>query len=163
VAGPPACPVAPKPSAPVAPFLWRVQRAAGPIVWLYGTIHYGGADDVPKAAWDALESSPRFVSELGDTEGDREKTVELARLPSGKGLDQLLPADDWYDLRDALRGVIKEDDLRRARPWYAMARLNAHVAPSPQPSMDFALAKRARGRSRSIARVVVSSRRSPRR
>ena len=39
------------------------------------------------------------------------------RLPRGKGLDQLLPTDKWWDLRDALRGVVKEQELARARPW----------------------------------------------
>ncbi|HEU0029931.1 MAG TPA: TraB/GumN family protein [Kofleriaceae bacterium] len=145
----PACPVVPRPaSAP--PFLWKVQKADGPVVWLYGTIHNAGEADVPPAAWAALESSPHFLSELGDTEPDRETTVELAKLPRGKGLDQQLPSDDWYDLRDALDGVIKEDDLKRARPWYAMARLTETIAPSPSPTMDFALARRARGRGMTV-------------
>jgi len=144
--GAPTCAIEPRPIVEAAPFLWKVQRAGGPVVWLYGTIHNAGGDDVPKAAWTALEASPRFVSELGDSEPDPDKTVELARLPPGKGLDHQLPADDWYELRDAMRGVLKEDDLKRARPWYAMARLTAHVAPSASPTMDFALAKRARAK-----------------
>lgn len=128
------------------PFLWKVQRGDGPVVWLYGTIHNAGVDDVPRAAFEALDTSARFVSELGDSEPDPAKTIDLARLPPGKGLDALLPANDWYDLRDSLRGVIKEEDLKRARPWFAMARLSATIAPSPSPTMDFALAKRARER-----------------
>lgn len=144
--GPPACPVPPRPTAPTPPFLWRVERPGGAVVWLFGTIHNAGEAEVPAAAWRALAASPRFVSELGDTEPDPEQTVALVRLPRGKGLDALLPADDWYELRDALRGVVKEDDLKRARPWYAMSRLTATVAPPPDPTMDFALARRARAR-----------------
>jgi len=147
--GAPACPLPPKP-ATVQPFLWKAQKADGPVIWLYGTIHNAGADDVPAAAWAALDSAPALVTELGDTEPDPEKTVELARLPSGKGLDQQLPAGDWYDLRDALRGSVKEADLARARPWYAMARLTAKVAPSPSPTMDFAIARRARGKGKPV-------------
>lgn len=142
----PACPVVPSAAAPTAPFLWKAQRGGGPIVWFYGTIHNGGADDVPKVAWAALEAAPRFMSEVGDVEPDREKTIDLARLPPGKGLDAQMPADDWYDLRDAMRGTIKEDDLKRARPWYAMARLTAKLAPPASPTMDVALAQRARAR-----------------
>ncbi len=142
----PACPVAPRPSTPTAPFLWKVtsQDGDGAVVWLYGTIHNGGMEAVAPGALAALDSSPRFVSELGDTEGDREKTAKLARIEHGKGLDSLLPADDWYDLRDVMRGSMKEADLARARPWYAMARLSATLAPPPRPTMDFGLAKRAR-------------------
>jgi uncharacterized protein len=135
------------------PFLWKVQKADGPIVWLYGTIHNASADEVPQAAWAAFESSPKVVTEVGDEPpSDPSKIAELARLPPGKGLDQLLPANDWYDLRDAVRGKakIKEDDLKRARPWYAMARLRVALAPPPSTTMDFAISKRARAKGKPI-------------
>jgi uncharacterized protein YbaP (TraB family) len=132
-----------------APFLWRVEREGGPVVWLYGTFHNGHAR-VPAAATAALEASAHFASELGDTEVDPDQLRELARLPRGKGLDQLLPADDWWDLRDALRGVIKEEVLARARPWFAMSQLTTTMAPSPRPTMDVALAKRARQRKMAV-------------
>ena len=138
-------------AAPVAgatPFLWRAQRAdhTGPIVWLYGTIHDAGADAVPKAAWAALESSPRFASELGDVEPDRDEMRDLARIDHGPGLDSQLSTDDWYDLRDALVGVIKEDNLKRARPWYAVSLLTTH-ATVKTVAMDTSLAQRARAKS----------------
>jgi uncharacterized protein YbaP (TraB family) len=126
-----------------APFLWRVQRANGPVVWLFGTIHDVGIDQVPPSALAALDGAPRFASELGDVEPDPQTLVELARLPYGKVLDQLLPPDDWYDLVDTMRGAMSEDQLRHARPWFAMTRLTNRVAPSPKPSMDDALAARA--------------------
>ncbi len=144
--GKPACVLVPRPSAPTAPFLWKIQRAGGPVVWLYGTIHNAGEADVPAPAWAALEASPRFVSELGDREPDPDQASDLVRIKSGKLLDALLPPDDWYDLRDTMRGTINEDDLRHTRPWYAMSRLSAKLAPSPSPTMDDALAKRARAR-----------------
>lgn len=144
--GKPECALAPRPAIAPAPFLWKVQRADGPIVWLYGTIHNGSTEDVPRAAWTALESSARFVSELGDREPDPDQAGELARLPPGKGLDTLLPPDDWYDLRDAMRGAIKEADLKRMRPWYAMTRLMARLSPPPQPTMDFAMTNRAKAK-----------------
>jgi hypothetical protein len=132
----------PRPPDP-APFLWRATKN-GTTVWPYGTIHNGGTADVPPAAWAAMAAAPRFASELGTTEPDGDRLVDLARIASGKTLDHLLPAGDWYDLRDALRGTIREDDLRRYRPWYAMARLTAKLAPAPSPTMDFGLAQRAK-------------------
>ena len=132
----------PRPADP-PPFLWRATKD-GTTVWLYGTIHNGGAAEVPPVAWAALVAAPRFASELGTSEPDGERLAELARIESGKTLDHLLPADDWYELRDVLRGTIREDELRRYRPWYAMSRMTAKLAPSPSPTMDFALASRAR-------------------
>jgi uncharacterized protein YbaP (TraB family) len=135
------------------PLLWRVQRAEGAAVWLYGTIHDAGAQDVPAAVWTTLDAAPVFVSELGDDEPDPHKLAELARLPWGKVLDQMLPADDWWDLVTAMQGDMREDDLRHARPWLAMVRLRAHMARSPKPSMDVAFAERARRRGVAVERL----------
>lgn len=146
--GPRACPLPPRdPAAAVAPLLWRVQAAGGgPVLWLYGTIHDAGADDVAAAAWAALDGAPRLVSELGDTEPDGDDFREAVRLPRGKGLDQLLPLDDWWDLRDTLRGTIREEDLARVRPWYAMTLLTRQVTGKAVPGMDVLIAEHARDR-----------------
>jgi hypothetical protein len=126
--------------------LWRATAPEHPnaTIWLFGTIHNAGGGDVPAAAMRALDDARVFLSELGDGTPDGEDVAELTQLPRGPGLDTLLPADEWYELRDSLRGQIKEDALKRTRPWYAMARLSASVAPPPSPTMDFALAARAR-------------------
>lgn len=135
----------PPPHAATQPFLWRAQKA-GATLWLYGTIHDAAEAQVPAAAWQALEHAARFVSELGNDDPDPQRYLELARLPFGtKGLDAQLSEDDWFDLVNALRGVVKEDDLKRARPWFAMTRLTTHLGHSPRPSMDVALARRASG------------------
>lgn len=123
-------------------FLWRVSDGAD-VIWLYGTIHDTGMESVPKVAIEAMEKSVRVVTELGATKPDPDVFRTYARVQRGKGIDQRLLSDDWYDLRDALRGVIKEDDLRRAAPWYAMTLLTTHLAPAPGLSMDTLLAKRA--------------------
>ena len=125
-------------------FLWKAQRG-GDVVWLYGTIHDSGLGAVPRVALNALDKSVRFVSELGDGDPDRDAFIKAARIETGPGIDQQLPPGDWYDLRDTLIGVIKEDDLRRAQPWYAMTLLSTHMAPTKEQSMDVLLAKRARG------------------
>lgn len=146
----PACPIVAPATARAgphpAPLLWRVEREGGPPGWLYGTIHDAGAGDVPAAAWRALDDSPVFVSELGDGEPDPARLAALARLPWGQVLDRLLPADDWWELVEAMLGAMTQDELRHARPWFALVRLRAHMARSPRPAMDEALAEHARGR-----------------
>jgi hypothetical protein len=139
---PPCVLPAPGPQGP--PFLWKVQHPNGPVIWLYGTIHDAGEDEVPQVAKTALESSKHFASELGDAEPDMKQLAELARLPFGKVLDQMLPADDWWELVDAMRGTMSEDELRHAQPWFAMTRLTSKLAAPPKPSMDDALAARAK-------------------
>ncbi len=133
-------PIAPGSRGPA--FLWSVTKGAD-VLWLFGTIHNTGMESVPKPVMDTLEKSVRVVTELGATTPDPDVFRTYARIQHGKGIDQRLLADDWYDLRDALRGVIKEDDLRRAAPWYAMTLLTTHLAPAPGLSMDTLLAKRA--------------------
>lgn len=133
---PPAAPLSPGPA-----FLWKVQRGAGPVLWLFGTIHDAGIDLVPAVARAALDAAPRFVSELGTAEADPDARRELSFVRSGTGIDQAL-GDDWYDLRDILRGRIREDQLARARPWFALILLNNDAAPRTV-SMDKQLADRA--------------------
>jgi uncharacterized protein YbaP (TraB family) len=100
--------------------------------------------------WARLDAAPVFVSELGDEEPDPAKLAALARLPWGQVLDRLLAADDWWDLVEAMLGAMTEDELRHARPWFALIRLRAHMARSPRPSMDIALAEHARARGAAI-------------
>ena len=138
----PPCPVAPV-ATQGAPFLWHASKG-GPAIWLYGTIHDAGLDAVPAVALDALSHSARLVTEIGDVTPDPDEFRELVRIAHGKGIDQLLPADDWWELRDALLGTIKEDQLRRVRPWYAMSLLSNTLAPARGPSMDVELAARAK-------------------
>lgn len=136
----PTCP-APPVLAPGPAFLWKAQRADGPVVWLFGTIHDAGLELVPRVVLDALDGAPRFVSELGTAEADPDTRRELSFLKSGKGIDFTL-GDDWYDLRDTLRGRIKEQQLARARPWFALILLNNEGAPKTV-SMDKLLGDRA--------------------
>lgn len=147
----PQCPLV-EPAAGGPAFLWKAQKdgdTGRQIVWLFGTIHDAGLESVPSAVQAALDASPRLVTELGDAEPDADVFRKHARN-RGKGIDQLLPSDDWYDLRDALLGKVKEDELRRARPWYAMSLLSNHLAPAPGPSMDMKLVERARGEHKPI-------------
>lgn len=138
----PQCPIT-QPTSPGAPFLWKAHKGSD-VVWLYGTIHDAGIDAVPRTARDAFEKSPRLVTELGDVEVDAEELGKYAFIEKGKGIDQLLPADDWWDLRDALLGKVKEVNLSRAKPWFAMSLLMNSLSPSPGKSMDVLLVERAK-------------------
>lgn len=150
-------PVCELPAAPAEPhaWLWRVQAASGdgPVVWLFGTVHDVGGDDVPASVWAALDGSAVVVTELGDLEPDPEALREVIRLPRGKGLDQLLPMDTWFDLRDTLRGKIREAELARVRPWYALSLLTRTVSPPPDPQLDVAVVRRAKARGISVAHL----------
>jgi len=146
---PPACPVLPEvPQGPA--FLWKVHKGDGPTLFLFGTVHDLGIDGVPPAALAALDGAPRFASELGDSSADPEVMRELTRQKSGPGIDTTLPSDDWYELRDTLAGTIKEDALRRARPWYAMILLSQKSSPKAKTSMDVDLGKRAKSRKLAV-------------
>lgn len=142
---PPACPALPTVAQGPA-FLWKVHKGAGPTLWLYGTVHDVALAGVPASALAALDGAEVFASELGDVEADPETVRDLTRYKSGLGIDETLPDDDWYALRDALIGTIKEDSLRRLRPWYAMILLNNKVSPNKPVAMDTDLAKRARSK-----------------
>ncbi|HMG19676.1 MAG TPA: TraB/GumN family protein [Kofleriaceae bacterium] len=150
---PPPCPVAAPGPPHGAALLWRIERSDGRAVWLFGTIHDAGADDVPAAVWHQLAAASVFVSELGSDEPDPLQLTALARLPWGRVLDQMLPADDWWELVEAMLGAMTEDELRHARPWYALVRLRAHAARSPRPSMDVAMAERATARGIAVERL----------
>lgn len=133
-------------------FLWRAQKGDA-VLWLYGTIHDAGIASVPASALRAFDGATRLVTELGDVEADPDVFREHARMPWGQpGIDQLLPASDWYDLRDTLVGAraIKEDDLKRARPWYAMVLLTRHLDPHRGPSMDTQFSERARDKAKPV-------------
>jgi uncharacterized protein YbaP (TraB family) len=132
----------PKPADP-PPFLWRVTKD-NVVVWLYGTIHNGTSNEVPPAAWTALSSSLQFASELGDEEPESDKIAKLMRIESGKTLDFQLSPDDWYELRDLMRGTVREEELRHYRPWFAMIRLTQKLSPPPSTTMDKALTERAK-------------------
>jgi uncharacterized protein YbaP (TraB family) len=145
-----AAPVCELPAAPTQPhaWLWRVQAATGegPVVWLFGTVHDASGHDVSPAVWAALDASAVVATELGDLEPDPEALRDVIRLPRGPGLDQQLPTDRWWDLRDALRGTIKEADLARVRPWYAMSLLTRTMSPLPELQLDAAVVRRAKER-----------------
>ena len=116
-----------------------------PVLWLYGTIHDAGIEAVPPHALAALDHAARFASELGNVDPDPADMRELAFDKHGSGLPERL-GDDWFELHTALHPFIRDDDLARAKPWYAMSLLTTHTDASTAPPMDGDLAKRARAK-----------------
>jgi hypothetical protein len=141
-----ACPPA-RPHPAGGPFLWEVTGGSG-VVYLFGTLHAAGPEDVPAPARAALARSTRFVDEIGALPPDEVRAQAL--LPRGQGLQQLLGADDWYELRDAVPARVTDETLGQARPWYAMALLTSAMAPGPELTMDDALADDARAQGAAV-------------
>jgi uncharacterized protein len=137
----PTCPPpATGPSDP-RPFLWEVQGPAAR-VFLFGPRHAAGSKDIPPSVLAHLGAVRVFVTEVPPLDPDEVR--RQATLERGQSLPALLGDDAWYELRDALAGTIRDEDLRRARPWYAMSLLTARLADLPETSMDQALLERAR-------------------
>jgi uncharacterized protein len=125
------------------PFLWEVSGPRGKAV-LFGTFHAGGKGDVPDAALDRLRGARLLVTEIPPLEPD--KVRPLRELPPGQNLPDLIGADAWNELSDALSGRVAADALRRARPWWAMALLTSAMVDGPEVAMDDALVDVARRR-----------------
>jgi uncharacterized protein YbaP (TraB family) len=125
------------------PFVWEVSGPRGQGV-LFGTLHAAARGDVPDAALDRLRDARLLVTEIPPLE--RKRVEPLTRLPPGQDLAALLGEPAWSELRGALSGVLREDELRRARPWYAMSLLTAAMVDGPEVSMDAALLDVARRR-----------------
>ena len=45
---------------------------------------------------------------------------ELSRIERGPGIDQQLTTDDWWDLRDALRGKISGNTITATVPFVSV-------------------------------------------
>jgi hypothetical protein len=126
----PGAPAAPTGATPVGaeqvaptgqPLLWQVSSADGQQqIWLYGTIHTGGGDLVPKAAWDALDGSTMFVMETDLDSIDQQAFIKRGFLPAGDSLDKHLSATAWTTLVHAVapQGV-DEATLKHFKPWLA--------------------------------------------
>src|SRR3954462_5061730 len=87
---PAACPVMPVVQQGPA-FLWKVPKAEGPTLGLYGTVHDIALAGVPAPPLAALDGSAVFASELGDAQPDPEKLHALTTYRSGAGIDTQLP------------------------------------------------------------------------
>jgi uncharacterized protein YbaP (TraB family) len=119
-------PVAAKPTPPTGataaepngPFLWRVDGPKTPI-YLYGTVHTGGRDIVPAAAWERLKTTRTFVMETDVEHADKRALAMRGINQAGPGLDEQLGPDLFGKLKEMMGPGVKEEKLKRFKPWFA--------------------------------------------
>lgn len=131
------------------PFLWEVQGQRGPS-YLFGTIHAGFQADreLPAWVWEKLTRCDTFVMEADVSKVDVLEVAQLASLPDGKSLADMLPARDWKALLD-LTGL-PEATLRTRQPWFAVTLVLQRLYPTPVP-LDVALLRRAQEQGKDVA------------
>ena len=144
------CPgIAPRPAQPRL-FLWEATPpGGGAAITLFGTWHLAVADDVPAPAWRRFERARRVILELPDPPPSWDPRP-LRELPRGQSLQAMIPADAWFDLRDALAEKVREDVLRRVRPWFATSLLVSAAWPMHEAAIDQVLHDRARSSGKKL-------------
>src|SRR4029453_15513486 len=154
------------PSAPPAPrdtgqlVFWQIESASQPAgrAYLLGSVHAGTPDlQFDPAVESAFQVSDALVIEAditalgGDGSGFIQRTLQMATLPEGQTLDQVLPAPTWEKLASFLRvrGQAPED-YRRFEPWLVMTVVTSYLfAEAGLPAeggVDLRLANRAEGK-----------------
>lgn len=106
------------------PLFWKASKD-GQSIYLLGTIHIGSDDlyPLPEVIRTKLGSAQALYVELDIAKIDREKVQaqidELAALPEGKTLFELLDSDTWFGLDKQLNEfqiqLLREDGKQ---PWY---------------------------------------------
>jgi uncharacterized protein len=131
------------------PFLWELQGPRAPS-YLFGTVHLGfRADrDLPRWVWDKLRACDTFVMETNLSKVDLTEVTQMATLPEGQSLADMLPADKWNRLVE-LTGL-PESTLRSRQPWFASQLVFQRLYPTPVP-LDVALMQKASELDKEIA------------
>ena len=139
--------------------LWEIQSAANPRgrAFLLGSVHAARPDfvfdpaiDRAYEAADALVIEVDITSEGGDAFGFVQRTVELASLPAGQTLDQVLPPPTYERLGEFLRARGQSlEPYRRFEPWLLMTMVTAYIFAEaglpPEGGVDLRLSNRAHG------------------
>jgi hypothetical protein len=165
----PAC--ATRPRGPRAPretgqlVLWEIQSAANPRgrAYLLGSVHAARPDfvfdpaiDHAYEAADALVIEADITSEAADAFGFLQRTIELASLPEGQTLDQVLPKPTYDRLGEFLRERGQPLELyRRFEPWLLMTMVTSYIFAEaglpPEGGVDLRLSSRANGKKPILA------------
>ena len=140
--------------------LWEVQSAANPRgrAFLLGSVHAASPDftldpaiDRAFDASDALVIETDITSQGADAFGFVQRTIQMATLPEGQTLDQVLPKPTYDRLGDFLRQRGQPLELyRRFEPWLLMTMVTSYIFAEaglpPEGGVDLRLAKRAEGK-----------------
>lgn len=122
------------------PLMWEVGGEHGSTVYLLGTIHIGvcAREDLPDPVWERFDRTQRVLVEAEIRTVDKQEYLELASLPAGESLDQLLPPAVWSDLLQ-LVDTFSPATLRQLRPWAVIMEV-FRALPFPQcEGMDLTL------------------------
>lgn len=145
--------------------LWEIQSAANPRgrAFLLGSVHAARPDfvfdpaiDRAYDAADALVIEADITSESADAFGFLQRTIEMASLPEGQTLDQVLPKPTYDRLGEFLRerGQALEH-YRRFEPWLLMTMVTSYIfAEAGLPAeggVDLRLSNRANGKKPILA------------
>lgn len=116
---------------------WEVESASRPggRAWLLGSVHAATRDlELDPAVERAFAAANALVIEaditaLGaDGRGFVQRTLQMATLPEGKTLDQLLTSPAWEQLSAFLRSRgHRPDDYRRFEPWLVMTVVTSYL------------------------------------
>jgi hypothetical protein len=145
--------------------LWEVQSAANPRgrAFLLGSVHAASPDfvldpaiDRAYEAADALVIETDITAEADDAFGFVKRTMELASLPEGQTLDQVLPGPTYERLGEFLRERGQPlEPYRRFEPWLLLTMVSSYLfAEAGLPAeggVDLRLSARAQGRKPILA------------
>lgn len=157
-----ALPVAPRPPRESGELVfWQVESGSRPggRAWLLGSVHAGTPDlRFDPAVENAFSASQALVIEADiasaagkDAFGFVQRMLEMATLPEGQTLDQLLPPPTWEKLADFLRYRGQPvEPVRRFEPWLVMTMVTSYLfAEAGLPAeggVDLRFVSRAEGR-----------------
>jgi hypothetical protein len=145
--------------------LWEIQSAANPRgrAFLLGSVHAARADFVFDPAIDrayegadALVIEADITAEADDAFGFVQRTIEMASLPEGQTLDQVLPRPTYDRLGEFLRERGQPLELyRRFEPWLLMTMVTSYIFAEaglpPEGGVDLRLSNRASGKKPILA------------
>jgi uncharacterized protein YbaP (TraB family) len=145
---------------------WQVESASRPggRAWLLGSVHAATPDlTFDPAVESAFEASDALVIEADITAAHGEegrgfvtRTLQMATLPEGESLDQLLPPPTWARLTDFLRAHGQPvEPFRRFEPWLVMTMVTSFIFAEaglpPEGGVDLRFTARAEGRMPIVA------------
>jgi len=101
------------------PFLWTMKKG-GRTNYLFGTVHVGvnAERDLPGSVWRALRSSKCFVMESDETHVDPGVLRQMARLPKGKKLSDLVKPEVMRKIEKRLGPMLPHAMLESSAPWF---------------------------------------------
>jgi len=144
---------------------WRVESATQPrgAAWLLGSVHAATPDiTLDGAVDDAFAHSEALVIEAditslgGDAFGAMERILQMALLPEGETLDQVLTRPTWDQLTEFLRARGQPTEAyRRFEPWLVMTMVTSYLFAEaglpPSGGVDLRFTSQAEGRMPIVA------------